>query len=180
MNISIWLKTNFQMLMAFFHVNCIIYAWMFATGQVVSLFCKKMRTMTTCINGTTALLKTVQALNIPGLTKTKTGPLILGAGATIDAKLLEVTLKKNALTMELTVGRLAFSDKTTRTAFTHTLLNGIQKSNVISIVLLTVESWTSIIITCVNGTTSLNSFIEPDWPLSVFGQVFIQSNLAKL
>ena len=171
MNISIWLKTNFQMLMAFFHVNYIIYAWMYVTGQVVSLFCKKMRPMTTCINGMIALLKTVQALNIPGLTKMRTEPLILGAGATIDAKLLEVTLKKNALPMELTVGRLVLSDKTTRTAFTHTLLNGIQKSNVISIVLLTVESWPSIIITCANGTTSLNSFIEPDWLPSVFGQV---------
>merc|ERR1711997_382849 len=106
-----------------------------------SLFCKKMRPMTTCINGTTALLKTVQALNIPGLTKTKTEPLNPGAGATIIAKLLEVTLKKNAsILMELTAGRFALSDKTTRTAFTHTLLNGTQKSNVTSIVLPTVES----------------------------------------
>ena len=169
------------MLMAFFNVNCIIYAWTVATRQAVSRLCKKMRPLTTCINGMTALLKTVQALNISGLTKTKTEPLNPGAGATMHAKLLEVTLKKNAwILMELTVGRLALSDKTTRTAFTHTLLNGTQKSNVTSIVLLTVESWTSIIITCANGITSLNSTIEPDWLPSVFGQVFIQSYLVKL
>ena len=144
----------------------------------VSQLCKNLGH----INGTIALWKTAQVLNIPGLMKTKTELLKQEAGATIHAKPLEETQKKNATILtELTiVGKLALTVKTTRIAFIHTKLNGTQKSNVTAIVLPTVESQTSIIITCASGTTSDNSTIEPDWPPSVFGQIFIQSNLVKL
>ena len=86
-NISIWLKTNSLMLKAIYRANYIIYAWTAATMLEVSQLYKNLGH----INGTIALWKTAQVLNIPGLMKTKTELLKQEAGATIHAKPLEDT-----------------------------------------------------------------------------------------
>ena len=75
------------MLKAIYRANYIIYAWTAATMLEVSQLCKNLGH----INGTIALWKTAQVLNIPGLMKTKTELLKQEAGATIHAKPLEDT-----------------------------------------------------------------------------------------